>query len=108
MAVFDFERMQGMQKELQEKYKAKWPKVEPKQGRNMLLWMMAEAGEMADIMKKQGDKAIMDDLEARKHFIEEMSDVLMYFNDIMLCYNISPEELEWVYLDKHKENMERW
>ena len=30
----------------------------------------------------------------RKHFIEEMCDTLMYFNDLMLCYGVTPEELE--------------
>lgn len=51
---------------------------------------------------------IMEDTEVRKHFIEEMCDVLMYFNDVMLCYDISIEELKTVYLQKHKRNMERW
>lgn len=32
----------------------------------------------------------------------------MYFNDVMLCYSISPEELKNVYLQKHNKNIERW
>lgn len=70
--------------------------------------MMIEAGEVADIIKKQGDDRIMNDPDVREHFIEEMCDTLMYFNDVMLCYGITPEELKKVYLDKHKKNMNRW
>ena len=77
-------------------------------GRDQLLWMMIEAGEVADVIKKEGDNKIMDNEEIRKHFVEELCDVLMYFNDVMLCYSISPEELKKVYLEKHCKNMERW
>lgn len=44
----------------------------------------------------------------RTHFIEEMVDVMMYYNDILLCYNISIDELKTVYLKKHQKNMKRW
>ena len=33
---------------------------------------------------------------------------MMYFNDVLLCYGITPEELEKVYREKHERNMERW
>ena len=76
--------------------------------KDKLLYMFIEAGEMADIIKKQGDESIMQDMPVREHFIEEMCDTLMYLNDVMLCYGISPEELEEVYLKKHEKNMKRW
>ncbi|MEA4823925.1 MAG: nucleotide pyrophosphohydrolase [Clostridiaceae bacterium] len=104
----DFDEMQQIQKELQEKYKDKWRQLTPEIGRDSLLWMMIEAGEIADIIKKKGDASIMEDTETRRHFIEEMCDTLMYFNDVMLCYNISPEELSQIYLNKHEANMRRW
>lgn len=69
---------------------------------------MIELGEAADVIKKQGNQKILEDKEVREHFIEEMCDILMYFNDVMLCYDISIDELEEVYLAKHKKNMERW
>ena len=100
--------MQNMQKQLQEKYKEKWGGLSPEKGRNQLLWMIIEAGEAADIIKKKGDNKIMNDEETRKYFIEELCDVLMYFNDIMLCYSISPEELEKIYLQKFNKNIDRW
>lgn len=108
MEDFGFMQMQEIQKELREKYKDKWEALSPEIGREQLLWLLIELGEVADIIKKDGDKKIMEESEVRKHFIEEMADVMMYFNDVMLCYGISVEELKNVYLEKHKRNMERW
>lgn len=105
---FNFEMMKELQEELQEKNKDKWTPISPKCARDKLLWMMIEAGEMADIIKKDGDELIMKDEQIREHFIEEMCDTLMYFNDIMLCYKIEPKELESKYIQKHDINMNRW
>ena len=44
----------------------------------------------------------------RKNLIEEMPDVLMYYNDILLCYGISAEELKRSYTAKFEKNMKRW
>ncbi len=108
MGTLDFSAMQEIQKELQQKYRDIWKPLCPEHGRSSLLWMMIEAGEAADIIKKEGDAAIMDDPETRRHFIEELCDTMMYFNDLMLCYGITPEELEEIYLEKHKRNLSRW
>ena len=108
MDSFGLNEMQKMQMQLQQKYKDKWGVLTPEKGRSQLLWMMIEAGEVADIIKKKGDNQIVDNEETRKDFVEELCDVLMYFNDIMLCYSISPEELKKVYLEKHCRNMGRW
>lgn len=108
MNDLNFTQMQAIQTELQEKYKDKWSPIIPSNGRNQLLWMLIEAGEMADIIKKKGDAKIMDEPETRRHFIEEACDVLMYLNDVLMCYSIKPDELTEVYLQKHKRNMSRW
>ena len=108
MASLNLEDMQQIQKELQAKYLEKWGGLSPKIGRDKLLWMMIEAGEVADIIKKKGDDAILNDPETRHHFTEEVCDVLMYLNDVLLCYGITPTEVENVYLEKHKRNMSRW
>ena len=108
MASLNLEDMQQIQKELQAKYLEKWGGLSPKIGRDKLLWMMIEAGEVADIIKKKGDDAILNDPETRHHFTEEVCDVLMYLNDVLLCYGITPNEVENVYLEKHKRNMSRW
>ena len=44
--------------------------------------------------KKNGAENATENSEIRKRLVEEMADVLMYFNDVMLCYNISEEELK--------------
>ena len=90
MDTFDFDKMQEIQRELREKYKGRWTALSPEMGRSSLLWMMVDVPEV------------------REHFIEELCDVMMYFNDVMLCYGIAPEELERVYLEKHRRNLERW
>ena len=108
MENLNFSKMQDIQKELQEKYKDKWGGLSPEKARNQLLWLYSELGEVGDIIKKNGDEKIMNDTATRHHFIEEMCDVMMYFNDVMLCYDISPDEFEKVYIEKHKVNMGRW
>ena len=102
------QQMKAMQERLQERYKEKWEPIEPKTARNKMLWMQAEIGEAAQIIKKRGDEAIMQDAQTREDFIEEMCDVLMYWNDILLCYGIPPEQVAAVYKKKHERNMNRW
>lgn len=108
MDNFGFNEMQEIQKELQEKYKDQWGGPYPEKAVRMILWAFAELGEAADIMKKNGDTAILNDKEVRNRFIEELCNVMMYFNDVMLCYSITPQELKEIYLKKHEKNMSRW
>lgn len=105
---FGFLEMQRLQVRLQEKYKGSWEPLCPKNGKSQLLWLMIELGEVADILKKEGHERVMENPEVREHFVEEMADVLMYYNDIMLCFDISIEELSKVYREKQERNMTRW
>lgn len=107
MIDLSISEMLEMQQKLQQKYKAQWGELEPDAGRGQLLWMLGECGEVIDIIKKQGG-AIAVPGEVREHFIEEMADVLMYFNDVLLCYGITAEELREIYIKKHEKNMTRW
>lgn len=108
VADFGVNEMQKMQKELQEKYKDKWEPIDAERGKNKLLWMIGEIGEVIDIVKKNGgNKASTDEL-LRKNLIEEMADVLMYYNDVMLCYGIITDELKQAYISKFERNMKRW
>ena len=100
--------MQEMQKARQDKYKDQWEPVSPETGKNKLLWMIGEIGEVIDIVKKYGDIKAVEDTELRKKLVEEMVDVLMYYNDVMLCYGISAEELKRSYVEKFEKNMTRW
>lgn len=108
MAEFTIKEMQEMQKELQEKYKDKWEPICPEIGQNKLLWMIGEIGEVIDIVKKNGGRKASEDDSIRKDLVEEMADVLMYFNDVMLCYGISEDELKASYISKFERNMKRW
>lgn len=108
MEDFGFQEMQKIQTQLHERYKDKWQRLSPELGKEQLLWLMIELGEAADIIKKQGSREIMEDTEVRAHFIEEMADVMMYYNDVLLCYGISVDEFSKVYREKHRRNMGRW
>lgn len=108
MADFSINEMQEMQKTLQDKYKDKWEPIAPETGRNKLLWMIGEIGEVIDIVKKHGGARVSVDAELRRDLVEEMADVLMYYNDIMLCYGISADELKQAYTAKFETNMTRW
>lgn len=108
MADFSMNEMQEMQKALQDKYKHKWEPVCPEIGQNKLLWMIGEIGEVIDIVKKHGGINASENEELRKDLIEEMADILMYYNDVMLCYGITSEELKQAYTKKFEKNMKRW
>ena len=100
-------QLMALQRELYERHKDTWSPMEARYGRNFLLWMVEEMGEAIAILKKKGDAAIMDDPAVRAAFLEEMSDVLMYYFDTLLRYGTTPEELSEAYLRKHVANMGR-
>ena len=108
MKDFSINEMQEMQKALQEKYKDKWEPICPEIGQNKLLWMIGEIGEVIDIVKKNCGEMACTNPKIRHDLIEEMADVLMYFNDVMLCYGITEEELKKAYTEKFEKNMTRW
>lgn len=108
MTEFTIHEMKEMQKTLQEKYKDQWEGISEEVGQNKLLWMVGEIGEVIDIVKKHGGYKASHDEELRKELIEELADVLMYYNDVLLCYDISSEELKKTYIEKFEKNMKRW
>lgn len=105
---FGINEMKTMQRSLQIKYRDKWEAIEPETGKNKLLWMIGEIGEVIDIVKKNGGERSCKDSDLRKDLVEELSDVLMYFNDVLLCYGITAEELKESYTEKYKRNLNRW
>ena len=105
---FSIDEMLEMQRTLQEKYKDKWEPIEPESGKNKLLWMVSEIGEVIDIIKKNGGTEASEDPALREHLVEELADVLMFYNDTLLCYGISAGELKKAYEEKFKRNMTRW
>ncbi len=108
MSDFGINEMLSMQEQLQEKYKDKWEHISPEVGKNKLLWMIGEIGEVIDIVKKNGGTKACEDGKTRKELVEELADVLMYYNDVLLCYGITAEELKQAYSEKFGKNMKRW
>lgn len=108
MGDFTIKDMLIMQQTLQGKYKDRWETICPEAGKHKLLWMLGEVGEVIDIIKKNGDKKAAEDIYLRQQLVEEMTDVLMYYNEVLLCYGISEQELKEAYVAKFKKNMTRW
>ncbi len=108
MSDFSVNEMLEMQRKLQDKYKDKWEQICPETGKNKLLWMIGEIGEVIDIVKQNGGTKTCEDAEIRAHLVEEMADVLMYYNDVLLCYGITADELKQAYTEKFERNMKRW
>ena len=108
MENFTINEMQEMQRALQDKYKDIWETISPEIGQNKLLWMIGGIGEVIDIIKKHGGESVCQDVNLRASLVEELADVLMYYNDVMLCYGITPDELKRSYTEKLKKNMNRW
>lgn len=108
MERFTVDEMLDMQRRLQDKYKGRWEPICPETGKNKLLWMIGEVGEVIDVIKKNGDAEAASDPALRAHLVEELSDVLMFYSDVLLCFGISSEELKEVYVRKFERNMNRW
>lgn len=108
MSDFTVNEMREMQNMLQDKYKDKWESISPETGKNKVLWMIGETGEVIDIIKKHGHEAIMSDPALKQKLTEELADVLMYYNDVLNCYDISTENLKKTYIKKFSKNMNRW
>lgn len=99
--------MLRMQQDLYELHKDNWHPVEPEYGRNFVLYMIEEIGEVIAVIKKKGDRAIMEETAVRNTFLSEMADVLMYYHDVLLCYGVTAEEISNAFMQKHNYDMAR-
>lgn len=100
-------QMMQMQRDLFELHKDKWSPMEPEYGKDFILYMVEEIGENIAILKKKGSGAVLSDPEVRAAFLEEMADVLMYYNDVLLRFHVTAEEISQAYQEKHIRNMGR-
>jgi len=96
-----------MSKKLWEQNKEQWSPMTPEYGRDFILYMVEEIGEVISIVKKKGEDKIMNDEVVRERFVEEMCDVLMYYSDVLNRFNISSEEVTKKYCEKFESNMYR-
>ncbi len=100
-------QMMEHQRALYELHKATWAPREPENGKEHILYMIEEIGETIAILKKKGTEGILESNGARAAFLEEMSDILMYYIDVLLCFHATPEEISEAYMKKHQRNMTR-
>lgn len=100
-------QMMQLQKELFEAHGCKWSPMEPEYGGDFILYTVEEIGEVIAIWKKKGPQAIMEDPAVRAAFLEEMSDVLMFYTDVLLRFHVTPDEISQAYQKKHDHNVDR-
>lgn len=100
-------QMMQMQQKLYEQNRNHWAPMEPECGKDFILYMMEEVGEVIAILKKKGCSAVASDQEVRMAFLEEMADVLMYYHEILLRFGVSAQEISEAYAEKHFHNLER-
>lgn len=99
--------MLDFSKQLWEKNKNSWSPMSPEYGKDFILYMIEEIGEVIAILKKKGCDSVMKDKEIRNHFTEEMCDVMMYFSDTLNRFGISPKEFSDIYTEKFNKNLKR-
>ena len=81
------------------------PEIIKTDGKNPKTRILLEEEYLQELDKKLNEEVA--EYQADKS-IEEMADVLMYYNDVLLCYGISEEELKETYISKFEKNMKRW
>ena len=104
---FSISDLMQMQKALHKLHEEEWSPLEPEYGKNTILYLVEEIGEVIAILKKKGDRAVIDEPTVRAAFLEEMADVMMYYTDTLLRYHITAEEISEAYAAKHEKNMGR-
>ena len=108
MKYLSVDEMQALQKELHQVYEDDWGTLNPEVAAHCLLWTVGEIGEVIDVIKKEGADAVVQDSGTHAHFAEELCDVLMHLTEVMLCLNVTPEEITESFRAKQKRNLERW
>jgi len=103
----DIKEKMKMSYELWEKHKETWEPMRAEHGKTSILYMIEEVGEVISIIKKKGEQEIMENPEVRKHFVEEMCDVMMYYSDTLNRFGVTPEEYSRIYRRKFAVNMAR-
>ena len=102
-----FSETLNMSKELWKLHEDEWTPMEPQYAKDFILYMIEEIGEVIAITKKKSVADMMEQGPTREHLIEELADVLMYYNDILNRFGITAEQLAEVYNKKHISNLNR-
>lgn len=102
-----FSEVLGMSKELWSENKDKWAPMEPEHANTFILYMIEEIGEVISIIKRKSTAELMAQGKTREHLVEELSDVMMYYADVLNRFGISSGELSEAYIKKHRKNLGR-
>lgn len=105
--VLNLDEMYELAYKLWEQNSESWGPMSPDDGRNYLLYMVEEIGEVIAILKKKKTSGIMEEPLVRERFVEELCDVMMYYVDLLHRYKITPEEFSTAYRAKYETNMNR-
>ncbi len=100
-------QLMDLQRQQYEHHKDRWNPREPEFGRDHILYMIEEIGEVVAILKKKSTDDVLEDPVVRAAFLEEMSDILMYYMDVLMCFHASPEEISDAFRNKAQRNMGR-
>ena len=84
-----------------------WTDTDPVNAKDHLLYMIEEMGEVIQIIKKKGIDKCMTDPDIRSLLTEELSDVEMYYIEVLNRLQISPKEFSEAYVSKHMKNLGR-
>ena len=98
--------MLAMQQKLQGMH-PEWGGNHPDKAVRQTLWLVGELGEVIDILKKVDAEHLTAPGENRQRLVEELTDVSMYFHDLLDCYGITAEEFSQAYYDKMARNHRR-
>lgn len=85
-----------------------WLTYTPENAAMHWLYMLGEAGEVVDALKKHSLEELTSPGETRNHMVEEMADTMMFFMCTMACLGVTDEEFSYMYQKKHEKNMNRW
>ena len=85
MSEFTINEMKEMQKNTTRKIQRQMGRYFCWSGAKQITMDGWEIGEVIDIVKKHSGLKASQDEDLRKDLIEELADVLMYYNDVLLC-----------------------
>ena len=88
-------------------HKHEWKELTPESNIYFVGWLVAEIGEVLDVIKKKGVDKIMNDPSTRNEMLEEISDCYMYLADILNRYQYTAEEFGDAYRKKMNHNLKR-
>lgn len=92
---------------LYEKHKDEWMDKTPESGIYWVGWLIAEVGEIIDVIKKKGVKKIMNEGKVREEMLKEIIDCYMYLADILNRFEYEPKEFSKMYEEKMSYNLSR-